>query len=347
MALQYGHVIASFSSKERIQMGKTAIGILGTGSAVPERVLTNEELATLVDTDSEWIRTRTGIRERRIADAQTASSDLAVAAARNAIAAAGISAKEIGIVICATVTPDMMFPATACLVQDRIGADHAAAFDLSAGCSGFLYGLACAVPMLQTGLHEYALVIGVDTLSRITDFTDRTTCVLFGDGAGAVVLGPTASGRGFLSFDLGADGSGGHLLQQAAGGSRMPASAVTVAARKHCIAMAGHEVFKFAVRILSSSAEAALRKAGLPTAAIDLLIPHQANIRIIETAISRLGLMPEKVYVNLERYGNMSSASIPVALDEAVRLGKVHANDLLVLVGFGAGLTWGATVVRW
>jgi 3-oxoacyl-[acyl-carrier-protein] synthase III len=240
-----------------------------------------------------------------------------------------------------------MFPATACLIQDRIGACNAGAFDLSAGCSGFLYGLSCAVSMLQTGLSRYALVIGVDTLSKITDFTDRTTCVLFADGAGAVVLGPVAEGRGFLAFELGADGAGGSLIRQEAGGSHLPASHATVAARQHSIAMSGQEVFKFAVRILGASAEAVLAKANLDVDDIDLLIPHQANRRIIETAISRLELPPEKVYINLDRYGNTSSASIPIALDEVVRRGKLRERDLLVLVAFGAGLTWGATVMRW
>jgi 3-oxoacyl-[acyl-carrier-protein] synthase-3 len=324
-----------------------SFGILGTGSAVPAQIVTNAQLATMVDTDPEWIVARTGIRERRIADEQTASSDLAIIAARHAISAAGITAEAIGVVICATVTPDMLFPATACLVQHHIGASHAAAFDLSAGCSGFVYGLACAVSMLETGLGRYALVIGVDTLSKITDFSDRSTCVVFGDGAGAVVLGPTGEGRGFLSFELGAEGSGGPLLRQPAGGSRLPASPATVEARQHSIAMSGQEVFKFAVRVLGASTEAALAKAGLDVDDIDLLIPHQANIRIIETAISRLELPPEKVFVNLDRYGNTSSASIPIALDEVVRLGRLHERDLLVMVAFGAGLTWGASVMRW
>jgi 3-oxoacyl-[acyl-carrier-protein] synthase-3 len=328
-------------------MTKIPVGILGTGSAVPEQVVTNDDLSKMVDTNDEWIRTRTGIRERRFADDQTASSDLALIAAQRAMEAAGVTAEEIGLVICATVTPDMMFPATACLVQDRLGAKHAAAFDLSAGCSGFLYGLSCAVPMIETGMHKYVLVIGVETLSRIMDFEDRSTCVLFGDGAGAVVLGPTTEGRGFLSFELGADGSGGNLLKQEAGGSRNPATQETVLARKHFISMAGNEVFKFAVRILGTASEAALKKAGLDKEDIDFLIPHQANTRIIDSAIKRLNLSEDKVYINLDRYGNMSSASIPVALDEAVRAGKIKENDTLVLVGFGAGLTWGATVLRW
>jgi 3-oxoacyl-[acyl-carrier-protein] synthase III len=324
-----------------------SIGILGTGAALPETVLTNEQLAAMVDIDPEWIQARTGIRERRIADDRTATSDLATTAAQRAIAAAGISAKEIGMVICATVTPDTMFPATACLVQDRICARNAGAFDLSAGCSGFVYGLACAVSMLQTGICRYALVIGADTLSKITDFTDRMTCVLFANGAGAVVLGPTEQGRGFLSFELGADGRGSSLIQQAAGGSRLPASYASVDARQHFITMDGPNVFKFAVRILGASAEAALAKAGLTSDDIDLLIPHQANIRIIEAAINRLNVSSKKVYTNLDRYGDTSSASIPIALDEVVRRDMLRERDLLVLVAFGAGLTWGATVIRW
>ncbi|MCX7568452.1 ketoacyl-ACP synthase III [Tumebacillus sp. DT12] len=323
------------------------VGILGTGSAVPEQVLTNDDLALRVDTSDEWIRTRTGIRERRIADRDTASSDLAVLAAEKAMQAAGITPEEIGVVICATVTPDHMFPATACLVQERIGAKQAAAFDLSAGCSSFLYALSTAVPMLQTGMYRYALVIGVETLSKIMDFEDRSTCVLFGDGAGAAVLGTVEEGKGFLSFEMGADGGGGQLLIQQAGGSRIPASQESVLARQHYISMAGSEVFKFAVRVIGSSSEAALKKAGYTKDDIDYLIPHQANVRIIDAATNRLGLDPEKVFVNLDRYGNMSSASIPVALDEAVRTGKIQEGDLLVLCGFGAGLTWGATVVRW
>jgi 3-oxoacyl-[acyl-carrier-protein] synthase-3 len=328
-------------------MTKSPVGILGTGSATPEKVLTNEDLSKMMDTNDEWIRTRTGIRERRIVEDHQASSDLAVMAAKKAIEAAGIKPEEIGVVICATVTPDHMFPATACLVSDRIGTKKAAAFDLSAGCSGFLYALSCAVPMLESGMYKYALVIGVETLSKIMDFEDRNTAVLFGDGAGAVILGPVAEGRGFKSFEMGADGAGGQLLKLEAGGSRNPATQETVLARKHYISMAGNEVFKFAVRILGSASEAALEKAGYTKEDIDFLIPHQANIRIIESARNRLNLPEEKVYINLDRYGNMSAASIPVALDEAVRLGKIKENDLLVLVGFGAGLTWGATTLRW
>ncbi|MGZ4031658.1 MAG: beta-ketoacyl-ACP synthase III [Tumebacillaceae bacterium] len=326
---------------------KIPVGIIGTGSQVAENVLTNADLEKMVETNDEWIRTRTGIRERRITGKETTSSHLAIKASLKAIEAAGITPEEIGIVICATVTPDMLFPATACLVQDAIGAKQAAGFDVSAGCTGFLYALSCAVPMVETGMYKYALVIGVETLSKITDYEDRNTCVLFGDGAGAVVIGKTEPGRGFLSFEMGADGAGGELLKMEAGGSQNPASQETVLNRQHFIRMAGNEVFKFAVRTLGACSEKALAKAGLTKEDIDFLIPHQANVRIIDAAVNRLGLSHDKVYINLDKYGNMSSASIPVALDEAVREGKVKENDLLVLVGFGAGLTWGATAVRW
>jgi len=326
---------------------KRNVGILGTGSCLPDRVVTNEDMAKIVDTNDEWIRSRTGIRERRIVDENTASSDLAVVAAQRALEDAGISAEDIDLVIVATVTPDHLFPATACLVQDRIGAKKAAAFDLTAGCTGFLYGLSAAVPMVESGHFKHALVIGVETLSRITDFTDRSTCVLFGDGAGAVVIGPAKEGKGFLAFEMGSDGSGAELLRQEAGGSRNPATQETVLQRKHFISMAGNEVFKFAVRTLGSCSEKVLEKAGLTKEDIDFLIPHQANLRIIDSAVSRLGLSQEKVYINLDKYGNMSSASVPVALDEAVRLGKIKDGDVVVLVGFGAGLTWGATALRW
>lgn len=328
-------------------MSKIAVGILGTGSGIPQNVLTNDDLSKMVETNDEWIRTRTGIRERRIAEDHIASSDLAVEAAEKAMAKAGITAEQVDLIICATVTPDHPFPSTACLVQDRIGAKKAVAFDLSAGCTGFLYGLSVAVPMLQSGAHKHAIVIGVETLSRIIDFTDRSTCVLFGDGAGAVVLGPVEEGRGFLSFEMGADGSGSKLLMMEAGGSRNPATQETVLARKHFVTMAGNEVFKFAVKTLGACSEAALQKAGLTKEDVDFLVPHQANIRIIEYATERLNLSPDKVIVNVERYGNMSSASVPVALDEALALGKIKEGDIVVLVAFGAGLTWGATVLKW
>ncbi|GAX90403.1 beta-ketoacyl-ACP synthase III [Effusibacillus lacus] len=328
-------------------MNGIRVGILGTGSALPQRVLTNADLEKMVDTSDEWIVSRTGIRERRIADENTAASDLSVEAANKALEDSGISPDDIDLIICATVTPDFMFPATACLVQDRLGIKKTGAFDLSAGCSGFLYGLSCAVSMIQAGVAKNALVIGVDTLSKITDYTDRNTCVLFGDGAGAVVLGQVPEGRGFLGFDLGADGSGGEQLMQLAGGSRNPATQESVLNRQHSVTMNGKEVFKFAVRVMNTATEDVLRKVGLTKEDVDFLVPHQANIRIIDYARERLGLPQDKVVVNVDRYGNMSSASIPVALDEAKRQGRFKEGDVLLMVGFGAGLTWGAAALRW
>jgi 3-oxoacyl-[acyl-carrier-protein] synthase-3 len=241
----------------------------------------------------------------------------------------------------------MFFPSTACLLQDRLGARKAAAFDLSAACSGFVYALANAAGLIASGLYRNALVVGAECLSRITDYSDRNTCILFGDGAGAVVLGPVPEGRGFRSFVLGADGSGGDLLRVAGGGSRLPSTAETVAQRRHFIEMNGREVFKFAVRVMGNAAEEALEKAGLAKTDVDLLIPHQANIRIIQSALERLGLPQEKCVVNLDRYGNVSAASIPLALAEAVEDGRVREGDRLLMVGFGGGLTWGASVLVW
>ena len=327
--------------------GMRAVGILSTGSCVPERVLTNADLEKMVDTSDEWIVTRTGIRERRICSADEASSDLAYQAAVKALEKANVTADELDLIIVATITPDTLFPSTACLLQERLGAKRAAAMDVSAACTGFLYGIATASQFIATGLYRYVLVVGVETLSKITDYKDRNTCVLFGDGAGAALLGPVPSGFGFQAFDLGADGSGGPLLQLPAGGSRIPASHESVENRLHYIAMAGREVFKFAVRVMSSATEAVLAKAGVSKEEIDLLVPHQANLRIIEAAIKRFGLSEDKVVVNLDRYGNMSSASIPVALDEALAAGRINEGDTVVLVGFGGGLTWGASLLKW
>lgn len=324
-----------------------AVGIIGTGKYVPERVLTNAELEQMVETNDEWIVTRTGIRERRIAAPEQATSDLALHASQEALRAAGLTAEDIDLIIVATITPDMFFPSTACLLQDKLGAKKAAAFDLSAACSGFIYSLATASSMIATGMYKNALVVGAECLSRITDYTDRNTCILFGDGAGAVVLGHVEEGRGFKSFELGADGSGGELLCISGGGSKLPATAASVDEKKHFIHMAGNDVFKFAVRIMGSAAEEALRKAGLEKSDIDLLVPHQANIRIINSAINRLDLPEDKCMINLDKYGNMSAASIPVALAEAVEQGRVNKGDTLVLVGFGGGLTWGASVLNW
>lgn len=323
------------------------VGILGTGKYVPEKVLTNQDLEKMVETNDEWIVTRTGIRERRQAAADQAASDLALEASQQALRNAGITAEQLDLIVVATVTPDMAFPSTACILQEKLGAKKAAAFDLSAACSGFIYGLASAVNFIATGTYKYALVVGSECLSKITDYTDRDTCILFGDGAGAVVIGQVPQGRGFRSFELGADGSGGELLKVSGGGSRYPLTAESKDQKPNYISMAGREVFKFAVRIMGSAAEEALRKAGLDKSKIDLLIPHQANIRIIQSALQKLNLPEEKCMVNVDRYGNVSAASIPIALAEAVQEGRVREGDCLVLVGFGGGLTWGASVLIW
>ncbi len=329
------------------EVKKRSVGIIGIGSHVPEKVLTNKDLEAIVETSDEWIVDRTGIRERRIADQETATSDLAYQAALKALADAKVSADEIDLVIVATATPDMFFPSTACLVQNRIGATKAAAFDLAAGCSGFAYGLVVGTQFVQNGTYKKVLVIGAETLSKILDWTDRNTCVLFGDGAGAVVLGEVEDGYGILGVELGADGSGGDLLKMPAGGSRMPASAQTVAERLHYVHMSGNDVFKFAVKVMGEAAAKALDHAGLSSEDVDCLIPHQANIRIIQSAAKRLKMPMEKVMVNVDKYGNTSSASIPIALNEAVKSGKVKKNDVVVVVGFGAGLTWASCVLKW
>ncbi|MFB9754799.1 beta-ketoacyl-ACP synthase III [Paenibacillus hodogayensis] len=328
-------------------MNGIPVGILGTGMYVPERVLTNKDLEKMVETSDEWIVSRTGMSERRIASAEQASSDLAYEAALEALRQANLAPQELDLIIVATVTPDMSFPSTACIVQSRLGAKKAAAFDLSAACSGFIYGLANATGLIAGGMYRNALVIGAECLSKITDYTDRNTCILFGDGAGAVVLGEVPQGRGFQSFELGADGSGGELLKASGGGSRHPISPELFDSKSQFIYMAGKEVFKFAVKIMGSAAEEALRKAGIDKSEIDLLIPHQANIRIIQSALERLELPEDKCMINLNKYGNVSAASIPIALAEAVRENRIREGDKLLFVGFGGGLTWGSSVLVW
>lgn len=323
------------------------VGITGIGMAVPEKVLTNADLEQMVETSDEWIRTRTGIRERRVAEADKASSDYAVKAARKAMAMAGVSPDQIDLIICATVTPDMPFPSTACIVQDAIGATRAAAFDLSAACPGWIYGAVMAQQTIASGLYNCVLVIGVDLLSKVVDWTDRNTCVLFGDAAGAVILQPVSEGRGILSSVLGSEGAGGCHLMLPGGGSRNPTSAETLANKLHAVKMNGQEVYKFAVRVMNEATAQVVEKAGLTLSDIDLLVPHQANVRIIEGAMKRLEIGPDKVMINLDRYGNTSSASIPVALVEALEAGRVKDGDLLVFVSFGAGLVWGAIAMRW
>ncbi|WP_179035643.1 beta-ketoacyl-ACP synthase III [Paenibacillus sp. URB8-2] len=323
------------------------VGIIGTGKYVPEKILTNSDLEKIVETNDEWIVSRTGIRERHIAAPDQATSDLAYEASLRALASAGMKPEDLDLIIVATITPDTTFPSTACILQDKLGAKGAAAFDLSAACSGFVYSLATAVGFIQNGMYNNALIIGADSLSRITDYTDRNTCVLFGDGAGAVIVGEVPEGRGFKSFDLGAEGAGGPLLRLEGGGSRLPASVETVEGKKHFIYMNGREVFKFAVRVMGAATEKVLGKAGLTKEDIDLFVPHQANIRIIQSAMQRLDLPPEKCVINVDKYANTSAASIPLALVEAAEEGRIKEGDTVLMVGFGGGLTWGASILTW
>jgi len=323
------------------------VGIIGTGKYVPEKILTNSDLEKMVDTNDEWIVSRTGIKERHIAAPDQATSDLAYEAALKALESAGMTGSDLDLIIVATITPDSSFPSTACILQDKLGAKGAAAFDLSAACSGFVYGLATATSFIKSGMYNNALVIGADCLSRITDYTDRNTCVLFGDGAGAVVVGEVPEGRGFKAFDLGAEGAGGSLLNIEGGGSRLPASTETIENKKHYIYMNGREVFKFAVRVMGTATIEVLRKAGMDRTDVDLFVPHQANVRIIQSAMQRLELPEEKVVVNVDKYANTSAASIPLALVEAAEEGRMKAGDTVLMVGFGGGLTWGASVLVW
>ncbi len=328
-------------------MMATRAHIVGWGKYVPQRVLTNGDWAQRVDTSDEWIRTRTGIVERHIASADETTSTMAVQAARQALEVAGLDPIQLDLIIVATVTPDYLFPSTSCLVQDALGATHAAAFDLSAGCSGFVYGLSVAADLIAAGTYRTILVIGADILSRIMDWEDRNTCVLFGDGAGAVILQSNGADGGVLSAVLGADGSGGDLLMMPAGGSRMPASHQSVAERQHCLKMKGREVFRFAVNTMPAATRQVLEKAGLSLGDMKLLIPHQANQRITEAAARALGLPPDAVFSNVEWYGNTSAASIPIALCDALEQGRIQRDDVVVCVGFGAGLTWAAAAIRW
>ena len=323
-----------------------AISITGLGSYVPERVVTNDELSTMMDTSDEWIRDRTGIRERRIAGPEQALSDLCLPAALEALAGAGLDGSQIDLIIVATVTPDMAFPSTGAILADRLGASEAAAYDLSAGCTGFMYAVAQAYGMVAGGLSQRALVVGGDVLSKILDWSDRSTAVLFGDGAGAVVLERVGDG-GFLGFELGADGSGGPQLYLPAGGSRAPASAETVAGKQHFVQMNGREVFKFATRVLVASAEAVLAECGRTIDEVDVYVPHQANVRIIEYAREKLGIPEEKVVIDVDRYGNTSSGSIPLALADAKADGRLETGKLVLMTGMGAGLTWGSGLIEW
>ena len=321
--------------------------IVGWGKFVPAKILTNADLSKIVDTSDEWIVTRTGIKERRIAGSKDSSATMGLAAAKDAIEMAGIRPNEIDLIICATATPEHVFPSTASLIQDALGATKAGAFDLSAGCSGFMYGLAMAAQIIQGGSSQVILVIGSETLSRILNWNDRATCVLFGDGAGAMVLKSSDSKGGVLSSLTRSDGSGGDLLTIPAGGSHMPATVETVQQGLHFVQMNGREVFRFATRVIDKATREVVEKAGLKLDDIDLFIPHQANLRIIQAAARSLALKEDRIFVNLDRYGNTSSASIPIAICEAVEKGRIKPGNQIVMVGFGAGLTWAAVTVQW
>jgi 3-oxoacyl-[acyl-carrier-protein] synthase-3 len=323
--------------------------ILGTGSYAPERILTNDDLAHTVDTSDEWIRTRTGIRERRIAAPGEQASDMAVHAAKRALADAGLTPADIDLLVVATITPDLPMPACACLVQAKLGVPATAAcFDLNAACSGFVFGLDTVCAMIASGRYKKALLIGVEKLSAIVDWQDRTTCVLFGDGAGAAVIGLSPeAGRGFVGARLGTLGESWDLLCIPRGGSAAPSTAESIAAREHCIRMKGKEVFKLAVRGMDDAARDILEQHHVRPDQIALVIPHQANLRIIEAISDYLELPMDRFFVNVDRYGNTSAASIPLALDEARRAGRIKSGDLTLLVSFGAGLTYGSALLRW
>ena len=325
---------------------KKKVGIIGLGMYVPDNILTNKELEKMVDTTDEWIMSRTGIKERRIARNDEGTSDMAVNAAKEALKDAHLRPEDIDLIIVATITPDMFFPATACVVQAKLGARTVPAFDVSVACSGFIYGLAIASQFISLGTYKHALVIASEKLSAITDWSDRNTCVLFGDGAGAAVLGPVEEG-GILSINLGADGKEGDLIKLPAGGSRIPASKESVNGKLHFIKMNGSELFKHAVRIMVDAALGATTPLGLKAEDVKLVIPHQANIRILNAVAKRMGLKEDQIYLNIERYGNMSAASSAVALAEAVKKGLIKKGDKIVLDAFGGGLTWGAMVIEW
>jgi len=321
--------------------------IIGTGSYVPERILRNADLEGLVDTSDEWIVERTGIRERRIANEKQAASDLAYEASKAALKSAGLKARDMDLIIVASVSGDMPLPATACFLQDKLDAKRAAAFDVNAACSGFIYALSVAEAFIRSGTYRRVLVVGAEVLSKFTDWEDRTTCVLFGDGAGAVILDATEGDRGVLSVKIHSDGSMWDLLHAPGGGSRTPASKETVRKRMHFIKMKGNETFKVAVRTLESLVIETLKENKLKSSDLSFLIPHQANLRIIQATAKRLNLPMEKVIINLDRFGNTSAASIPIALDETVRAGRVRNGDYILLEAFGGGLTWASALIKW
>lgn len=309
------------------------VGVLGLGHYVPEKIVTNHDLEKIVDTNDEWIRTRTGIEERRIAEEDMDTSDMAFLAAEKAINNANLEPNDIDLILVATVTPDTPFPSVSCMIQERLGARNAAAMDISAACSGFMYGMVTAKQFIENSTYKHVLVVGVEKLSKITDWSDRSTCVLFGDGAGAAVMGQVSDGKGILSFELGANGAGGKELKQEKDTGYLY--------------MNGREVFKFAVRQMPESSVNVIKAAGYKEDDVDYLVPHQANIRIMEAARQRLGIAEDKMAKTVKKYGNNSAASIPIALSESVADGKINDNDLIVLVGFGGGLTWGALAIKW
>lgn len=326
------------------------VGFLGLGAYVPSRVLTNQELEGMVDTSDEWIVTRTGIRERRICAADQATSELAIEASRAALDDAGLGPDDLDMIICCTFTPDHSCPATACIVQARLGIKRPIpAFDVVAACSGFIYGCSVAAAFIRSGMYQKILVIGAEAMSKIIDFEDRNTCVLFGDGAGAAVLGPVEAGHGLLGQTLGADGTGGDLIIVPAGGSREPITEKVLAERRQYLRMNGNEVYKFATRILGSAIEEALRDTGNGLCAqdLELVVPHQANIRIIEVAARKLKLPLDRFVVNIDKYGNTSAATVPLALVEARQAGRIQSGSLFALVAFGGGLTYAASIWRW
>ena len=326
---------------------KNSAGILGTGYYVPEKILTNFDLEKMVETNNDWIVERTGISERRIAEDDVPMSELAFRAAQMALADANTKAEELDLIIVATLTSDRVIPSTSCVLQHRLGALHAAAFDLSAACSGFVYASTIAAQFIESGVYKKILVVGGETLSKYVDWQDRNTCILFGDGAGAAVYGIVEDGYGILGTDLGADGSGADALSIPASGSLHPATLATIAEHLHYIHMDGKAVFKFAIKVMGETVLSSLAKAGLKKEDIDCLVPHQANIRIIQSAAKRLDLPMEKVVVNVEKYGNTSAASIPIALAEAARDKRFKKGDIIALAGFGAGLTWASCIMKW
>jgi len=326
---------------------ETPVGIIGLGAYLPKKVLTNLDLEKMVDTSDEWITTRTGIKERRISKKDEPTSELATRAAKQALKNAKLSAKDLELIIVATVTSDMSFPSTACLIQRNLGAINAASFDIAAACAGYIYAITCAQQFIATGTYKNALVIGAEELSTITDWTDRNTCVLFGDGAGACVMSKVPKNKGIISTYLGADGRESDLLILPGGGSLMPPSHETVDGKQHFIHMKGNELFKTAVKKMAGAAAKALKQVGLTCKDVDCLVPHQANVRIIAAAARRLGLPMEKVFLNISKYGNMSSASSAVALYDAYKAGKIKKGSIVVMTAFGGGLTWGACVIKW